>query len=97
MAPVFDKVGAHLKLSKYMQLPIQYHAVDQNEQALASNEDVNTGSSSGLSDQGGDPEKQGAYCGSGAFSNVYRVRIDPDHQQLNKVIPSLSLCSKTSN
>ena len=97
MAPVFDEVGAHLKLSKYVQLPIQYHEVDQTEQALASNENVNTGSYSALSDQGGDPEKTKAQCGEGAFSTVYRVRIDPDHQQLNMVIPSLPLCSKTSN
>ena len=97
MAPVFDKFGPPLKLSKYVQLPIQYHAIDQNERALASNEDVNTGSSSGSLDQDEDPEKQRAYCGGGGFSNVYRVRVDPDHQQLNKVTPSSLLCSKTAN
>ena len=97
MAPVFNEMGAHLDLPKCVQLPIQYHPADQNEQALASNGDVNTGSSSDLSDPGGDAEKQRAHCGSGAFSNVYRVKIDPDHQQLNKVIPPISLCSKTSN
>ena len=30
-------------------------------------------------------EKQRAYCGSGAYSKVYRVRINPAHHRLSKV------------
>ena len=31
------------------------------------------------------PEKKAAHCGSGAYSNVYKVRIDPAHHKLTKV------------
>ena len=32
--------------------------------------------------------KKSAYCGSGAYSEVYRIQIDPNHHKLSKVISS---------
>ena len=85
LAPVFTKVGEHMVLQPGVALPMQYHQVHKHKQTTASIHGSRLGSASLSMEHDTDPTKSKAFCGSGAFSNVYRARVDPDHHMFSKV------------
>ena len=46
---------------------------------------------------GADGLKRSAYCGSGGYSEVYRIKIDPNHHKLSKVILLTSMFKMVLN
>ena len=85
MAPEFNTIGEHKILHSCVVVPMHYFP---REQAIGANPEDETGNSNGSAPplmNEDDVEKRKAYCGSGAFSEVYRVRMDPDHHKLSQV------------
>ena len=94
-AAQFDNVGKHQDFHDSIVIPIHFVPVEEEQDKI-----MKAGRQRDLakviepaSPETEDP-KQSACCGSGAYSNVYRVRIDPDHHRLSKVssISLMSLC-----
>ena len=85
IAAQFNKPGEHQIFSHHIVVPIHF----------CPTEDDSDGSDSELSHEGRDRHKviharqtdpkQGAFCGEGAYSKVYRVRVDPNHHNLAPV------------
>ncbi|MCJ1379471.1 hypothetical protein MMC17_002572 [Xylographa soralifera] len=84
LAPAFTKVGEHMDLQPGVALPMQYYQVHKHKQATASTHGSRHGSTSFSREHDTDPTKSKTFCGSGAFSNVYRVRVDLDHHMFSK-------------
>ena len=85
LAPVFNNIGEHKVLHSDVVIPMHFHPAVQNTKNWSN---VGTGHSDDLNSPMEDEaniEKLKACCGSGAYSTVYRVRIDPDHHMLSKV------------
>lgn len=82
MAAEFLKIGQNQEFSSHVVLPIYYKDVKthRTDKKKASNQN----SASQCNDNHGDARRKG-WCGSGAYSNVYRVNIDPDHHSLSEV------------
>lgn len=87
MAPVFNTLGEHKRLDSRVVLPIHFvPKVDEDSTA-----GTLEGSAKELSPSSKDAEKvvsdpkDLACCGAGAYSRVYRVRIDADHHRLSPV------------
>ena len=70
-AAEFMRPGEHKRLHRRTVVPIHYHPKEEVEEKKPDEEDTTV--------------TQRAYCGSGAYSNVYRVKIDPAHHRLSKV------------
>ncbi|KAL9119692.1 MAG: hypothetical protein Q9187_003751 [Circinaria calcarea] len=84
MAPVFNNIGEHKALHSCVVVPLRFYP---REQVTGANPEDETGSSNGSAPpliNEDDAEKRKAYCGHGAFSEVYRVRMDPDHHKLSQ-------------
>lgn len=90
-AAEFLKPGEHQELHRTTVLPIHYRPNQTLRDALI--DEVETGSEveeiRRLGEEATTP-KQRASRGSGAFSKVYRVRLDPAHHKLTKVSSKLS-------
>lgn len=91
-AAEFWRAGEHQALHNRTVMPLHYHPFDHHNDSVRSGARETT---SEFEDRELDDEenltKQLACCGSGAYSNVYRVRLDPEHHRLSKVnakIPS---------
>ena len=83
IAARFDHIGKHQDFAPCVVIPIHYIPVDEGAidfviEGRRKDMEYDTPYAS-------DSEKQNACCGLGAFSKVYRVRIDPDHHQLSEV------------
>ena len=74
----FFKPGEHKELPIATVVPIQFYPKDQDSTTVVDWPQR-------MSSEDAVLFKQRAHCGSGAFSNVYRVRIDPGHHKLAKV------------
>lgn len=90
----FDNIGEHQDLDHNVVIPIHFVPVDEDQDEImraGRRRDLEkvTESSTRVIDDA----KQVACCGSGAYSNVYRVRIDPDHHELLKVRSISLICS----
>ncbi|KAL9119591.1 MAG: hypothetical protein Q9187_003854 [Circinaria calcarea] len=86
ISPEFNKVGEHQILDPCVVLPIHYQP---REQIMKGGTDNKTGKrqisrSSSESTNKDNPEKEEAFCGSGSYSKVYCVKIDPDHHMLSQ-------------
>lgn len=85
-AAVFFIIGGNQKLDKGTVIPVHYYPMDIDSVAST---DSCRGSVSEEEAEDDDEDKESdkyrAYCGSGAYSNVYRVRIDPAHHNLARV------------
>lgn len=87
MAPVFNNPGEHKRLPSCIVLPIHF-VPKVVEDSLTRNQ---ANFAEVVSPHAEDEEqvvlrqKSLACCGSGAYSRVYRVRIDPDHHRLSQV------------
>ena len=82
----FDKIGEHQDFHQTVVIPIHFVPVEEKQDEI-----MKAGRQRDLEEERGsttsvtDDAKQSACCGKGAYSNVYRVRIDPDHHRLSKV------------
>ena len=84
MAPVFETPGEHKILRSYPVLPIHFVSKDG---PVASTRNFSE-----------EHQRDLAYCGSGAYSRVYRVRIHPDHHKLSEVARRLQQsCQRNAN
>ena len=85
-AAVFFSLGEHKRLHKGTVVPVHYYPRDIEDVAFL---DSRHGSASEKETETDDEDKESdkyrAHCGSGAYSKVYRVRIDPAHHRLTKV------------
>ena len=98
-AAQFDHIGEHQDFDSRIVIPIHYFPVDEDEIDF-----VKEGRKNDLeydrpyAFDSWHSEKRKAWCGSGAYSNVYRVRIDSDHHKLSRVsrFSSLSLITADS-
>ena len=82
----FDKIGEHQDFHHTVVIPIHFVPVEEEQDEVmraGRQRDLEEGRGSTTSVT--DDAKQSACCGLGAYSNVYRVRIDPDHHRLSKV------------
>lgn len=85
-AATFFRPGEHQRLPDGTLLPIHYHPKVQdksNFRASGARDASEKGIESDEENRSSDKYK--ALCGSGAYSNVYRVRLDPAHHDLAKV------------
>ena len=77
--------GQNQFLSPSTVVPIHYHP-NQTDTVHAFNEVLSTKIEvKGVRNDDHAISRQNAFCGSGAYSNVYRVKIDPAHHMLSKV------------
>lgn len=81
--------GDHQDFHAQVVIPIHFHPKESGEVSFHQDEDDHLSSSSpqplsGASQPKQDP-KQEALCGSGAYSTVYRVKIEPSHHNLSEV------------
>lgn len=88
----FFKPGEHKKLPIATVVPINFHPRDRDTTTFVDGPQQ-------MISEDAVSYKQRAHCGSGAFSNVYRVRIDPCHHRLAKVsqenihvLPAAPIC-----
>ena len=82
----FDHIGEHQDFDSRVVIPIHFFPVNEDEIDFVKEgrrKDMEYDRPYALDSL--DSEKRKAWCGSGAFSNVYRVRIDPDHHRLSRV------------
>lgn len=85
MAAVFWVKGQHQEFTESAILPFRYEPKETRPDRLVP-EEINIESNNDNSvDDGDKSAKKKSHCGSGAFSNVYCVKIDPDHHNLSKV------------
>ncbi|MCJ1263927.1 hypothetical protein MMC22_003797 [Lobaria immixta] len=94
MAAEFLDIGQHQNFFPQTVVPIHYKKVktQDNHPAEEKNEHFptsekkasDTNSTSSFDDNDDGHAKKMACCGRGAYSNVYRVKIDSDHHRLSK-------------
>ena len=86
LAARFDHIGEHQVFDSRVVIPIHFFPVDEDGIDFAKEgrrKDMEYDIPYAFDSYS--PERQNAWCGSGAYSNVYRVRIDPDHHRLSRV------------
>lgn len=87
----FDNVGEHQDFHDSVVIPIHFVPVEEDQdEIMKAGRQKDIAKVMETASRVTDDVKQSACCGSGAYSNVYRVRIDPDHHRLSKV-SSISL------
>ena len=85
-AATFLRPGEHQKLRDKRVLPVHYHPKEEDQMAKRTEgpkAECEEENESDEEDKSSDKTK--AWCGSGAHSKVYRVRLDPAHHNLTKV------------
>jgi hypothetical protein len=87
MAPVFNILGEHKALPSCIVLPMHYVPKIDEDSTGGSSEDLPNALSSFKENEEEVTRRQkgDASCGYGAYSIVYRVRIDSDHHRLSQV------------
>lgn len=95
MAAEFMNMYEHQELSHHVVVPIYYKDVNSDNHHPAKEQNGHRrknekkgNDSMGISRYGDNDDgdaKSKAWCGSGAYSNVYRVNLDPVHHRLSKV------------
>lgn len=84
-AAEFGQIGEHQSFGSHTVIPMKFHPKSEDARDMMPEETEND-SEREESRAGQDKTaKKKAYCGSGAYSNVYRVKIDPNHHRLSKV------------
>jgi hypothetical protein len=89
VAARFDTVGEHQNFEYRIVIPMQYWPVNKDEDAFVTKGRANDVEYDRLCAEK-NSVKQNACCGQGAYSTVYRVRIDPDHHRLSQVSQTCS-------
>ena len=85
MAAEFWDIGGHQTFDAHKIIPMSFHPKLPNAEDLMQEEKENDSEREDARDSRDTSAKKRAYCGSGAYSNVYRVKIDPNHHRLSKV------------
>ena len=89
----FDKVGEHQDFHHGVVIPIRFIPVEEDQDdIMKAGRRRDLERELGRTPRATDDARKSACCGWGAYSFVYRVRIDPDHHRLAKV-SSTSLTS----
>lgn len=78
----FDKPGEHQDLDHYTVVPLRF-CPKASPPASAKGKGIGHGLSNANEIKVSDQDR--AFCGSGAFSTVYRVRLDPHQHTLMRV------------
>jgi len=85
LAARFKTIGEHQQPHTRVVIPLQYCSRDYEEKSVQ----IEGLSRPGVEIPSNSTEeattKKAAFCGGGAFTNVYCVKIDPDHHELSKV------------
>ena len=82
----FDNIGGHQDFHHSVVIPVHFIPVeDGQDDVMKEGRRKDREKVRGNLSRVIDDAKERACCGSGAYSNVYRVRIDPDHHRLSKV------------
>ncbi|KAL8626419.1 hypothetical protein Q9189_007890 [Teloschistes chrysophthalmus] len=85
-AAEFYNVGEHKQLHLSTVLPLQYYPREEGRGGFfPESHETSSETEESRFDQDENGLKQRALCGSGAFSKVYRVRLDPAHHKLSTV------------
>ncbi len=95
-AATFDGIGDHQDFDVSTVIPIHYIAINQDEDDYViegRRMDKENNEKANRSPYPWESAARNACCGSGSFSNVYRVRIDPNHHKLTEVSISTSIPS----
>lgn len=82
----FYNIGEHQNFHHSVVIPIHFIPVEEDQDdVMKAGRAMDLEKATAMYSRVTDKTKQSACCGSGAYSNVYRVRIDPDHHRLSKV------------
>ena len=84
-AAEFWHIGEHQRFDPHTVLPMAFHPKLQDGLDPLPEEMENESEEEEIRDNQDNSAKRKAYCGSGAYSNVYRVRIDANHHRLSRV------------
>ena len=85
VAAGFWNIGEHLTFDAHTIIPMSFHPKLPDAEDLMLEEQENDSDKEESRHSEDNSAKKKAYCGSGAYSNVYRVKIDPNHHRLSKV------------
>jgi len=94
----FDTVGEHHTFHRSVVIPIHYQPVDLDEDAFViegRERDWDKDKRGTAGDK--DSLKWKSCCGHGAYSNVYRVKIDREHHKLSRVSNATSTIAGRAN
>lgn len=78
-AAEFNKAGLHQKIHSKVVVPIEFHFKDNYLKEEIANYSEDESTKIGFKVES---SKKNARCGSGAYSNVYRVKVNHDHHRL---------------
>ena len=92
IAAQFNKLGEHQVFHHHIVVPIHFCPMDEDSDGLDSELAHEERDRKQITHSRQTDPKQGAFCGEGAYSKVYRVRLDPNHHTLARV--SLSEVAK---
>ena len=82
----FDVIGGHQDFHHSIVIPVHFIPVEEGpDDIIKAGRQRDLQKVKGGSSRVVDDVKERACCGSGAYSKVYRVRIDPDHHRLSTV------------
>ena len=84
-AAVFFMPGEHQEIPRGTVVPIHYCPKDDPKSSADIDQALAPRGKPRFPSGKRETDKTKAHCGSGAYSNVYRVRIDPAHHTLSKV------------
>ena len=85
MAAEFWNIGEHQRFGSHTVIPMKFRPRSEGAHDMMPEETENDSEREESKAGQDDTDKKKAYCGSGAYSNVYRVKIDPNHHRLSKV------------
>ena len=85
LAARFDKPGGHQNFDHHIVVPIHFCPKDEERAEMVSEMDTGSGAVQQNAYGTKATAKDRALCGSGAYSSVYRVRLDPSHHALTPV------------
>ena len=90
IAAQFNKRGEHQVFHHHIVPPIHFCPMDEDSDSELAHVGSNTKQIT--------PAKKLAFCGEGAYSKVYRVRLDPNHHTLTRVsVPSWGSLAKAKH
>ena len=85
IAAQFNKPGEHQVFRHHIVVPIHFCPIEEDSDGTDSELAHEERDRNKVAHAGQIDPKQGAFCGEGAYSKVYRVRLDPNHHKLAPV------------
>lgn len=95
LAARFDGPGQHKNLHPSIVVPLHFYPRPDRRKYMIVEENIKYFNElqDSHSEEVAAKKKEAAFCGSGAYSNVYCVKLDPNHHGLSKVSYTLQKCS----